>query len=302
VASEVGDSPGEAETAMSLRATGDEPSSAEALAASCNPALPFNPPFALPVLNTLAVEYGPTLSSDELKIYFTSTRPGGPGGHDIYVATRGSTAAVFGDPAPLAGVNSAAAEWRPTLPADGLTIYFTFTSNGFNRIFRAFWSSATASFGAPAPVTALNSTPSTSNNYAPYVLPDHRAIYFISTRSSGGPQLYRAERTGDAFAPPVLVTVENLPGRVVNHPVVSADEKTLVFPSSDPGGNGDLDMWIATRSSITENFKSPTLLRELNTALHDQPGWLSPDGCTLYFSRMIDLDNTDIYVAHRPAR
>jgi len=290
VAGGVGDSP----------STEDEAVIARAKPPRCNLARPFDPPFALAGLNTTAWEFVPALSSDELTIYFASTRPGGPGATDIYVATRASTAVTFGIPMLLAGVNSPDSESRPTLPADGLTIYVTSTSGGVSRIARATRPSTSASFGALVPVAALNSTPSTSSNFGAYVLPDHRAIYFVSTRS-GGPQLYRAARTGDTFAPPVVVTVENFPGAVVNHPVVSADEKTLLFPSLLPGGKGDLDIWVATRSSTAENFKAPTLVTELNTPAQDQPGWLSPDGCTLYFSRMVGPDNVDLYVAHRPA-
>ena len=66
----------------------------------------------------------PTLSQDELTIYFSSDRPGGFGGKDIWVAFRESTGKPFGRPYNLGPViNTPGDEMFPYLRADTI-LYF----------------------------------------------------------------------------------------------------------------------------------------------------------------------------------
>ncbi len=66
----------------------------------------------------------PTLSKDEMVIYFSSNRPGGMGGKDIWVAFRESTSQPFGRPYNLGPViNTPGDEMFPFLRADTL-LYF----------------------------------------------------------------------------------------------------------------------------------------------------------------------------------
>ena len=264
--------------------------------ARCDPSRPFDTPVALSTLNTPQNDHIPFLSNDELTVYFASERPGGSGGFDIYVATRSSPTAAFNPPALLNGVNSADTESRPVLTADGLALYAE-VKRGMNpyHIERATRSSTNASFGALSPVGELNST---SNDVAPSVLPDHSAIYFVSGRA--GNEIYRAERTGNAFEPPALVSGTSIQSPdTEDYPAVSADELTLYFATNRPGGAGGTDIWVATRPSVVQGFSAPEPLAEINTTGEEWPGWISPDGCAFYFARTGSAGQ-DIYVAHRP--
>ena len=49
-------------------------------------------------INTTFDEQGPTLSSDELSLYFGSDRPGGIGGFDIWVSRRSCRDCAWGTP------------------------------------------------------------------------------------------------------------------------------------------------------------------------------------------------------------
>lgn len=70
----------------------------------------------------------PTLSRDQLTMYFSSDMPNGYGDYDLWVATRKSVDDDFGTPVNLGGtVNSAGREVFPTLRNDS-TLYFS--SNG----------------------------------------------------------------------------------------------------------------------------------------------------------------------------
>ena len=47
------------------------------------------------------------------------------------------------------------------------------------------------------------------------------------------------------------------------HPAVTSDELTIYFSSNRPGGEGDYDIWKATRNNINEPFGNVTNLGKL---------------------------------------
>ncbi|MEX2235124.1 MAG: OmpA family protein, partial [Cyclobacteriaceae bacterium] len=68
------------------------------------------------------------VSADEKRLYFSSNRPGGKGGFDIYVSEMGSNG-QWGRPANLGStINTRLDEDSPFLHSDGVTLYFS--SNG----------------------------------------------------------------------------------------------------------------------------------------------------------------------------
>ncbi|MGE5186348.1 MAG: hypothetical protein ACM31C_30040 [Acidobacteriota bacterium] len=95
----------------------------------------FAAPVARVELNSSVDEYGPTLSSDGLEIFFASVRTGGLGGFDVYTARRGSVDDPFGPPQLVREVSSAMDDVGTRLSADGTTLYLdydTLTSGGAN--------------------------------------------------------------------------------------------------------------------------------------------------------------------------
>ncbi|MBI4324138.1 MAG: PD40 domain-containing protein, partial [Chloroflexi bacterium] len=81
--------------------------------------------------------FTPHLSPDGLMLLFGSTRPGGKGNEDIWVATRASRAEPFGAPVNFddffAGsqVNSAYGEVAPSLSGDGLALFVSEADSGW---------------------------------------------------------------------------------------------------------------------------------------------------------------------------
>lgn len=68
------------------------------------------------------------------------------------------------------------------------------------------------------------------------------------------------------------------------HPAISSDELTLYFSSDRPGGEGDYDLWKATRSSIDEPFGNVTNLgKQINTEGKEEFPTLRSD-TRLYYS------------------
>ena len=76
-------------------------------------------------VNTPSNEWGPSISSDGLTLYFGSQRPGGPGDFDMYVGTRDAVDQPFGNVRILERVNTGVQEAHPSISSDGLTLYFS---------------------------------------------------------------------------------------------------------------------------------------------------------------------------------
>jgi WD40-like Beta Propeller Repeat len=258
----------------------------DASAAGCEPEGEFSPPVLLESLSSGAADYGARLTSDELTLFFASTRTGDP---RVYVATRVSISEDFSQPQEL--LLSSGVIW-PATTGDGLTLYAQGSMDGTlgeDDIWRATRPSVDEPFGPLENVAAVNSTSDDSN---PYVLSDGDALYFMSRRA-GSTDIYRARREGDDFAAPVLV----LEGAV--GPVVSSDELRIFMAMGNPQG-----IWTATRDAPDAPFGKPEPMDELNSDAVDRPAWISEDGCRLYFASTRlggpgKKDDFDLYFSER---
>jgi hypothetical protein len=81
---------------------------------------------------------------------------------------------------------------------------------------------------------------------------------------------------------------------------VSRDGLTIYFASSRGLKRGSR-IWVARRAKDVEPFGSPEPIAELEPASDDAPTWLSPDGCTLWFTstRAGGLGGRDVWSATR---
>lgn len=269
----------------------------------CDPQKPFGTPVALTELNSNMDDVAPYLSPDELTVTFASSRSGGIGQTDAYIATRTSPTGAFGTPAAVPGVNTTTYENRPMMTSDGLRMYFETNLTG--QV--ADWNNAvatrgatSASFGAWAAIPQINSATTDS---APYVLPDDSAIYFMSTRgTSGAQELWRSSHQGGNWTTPTLVAGTNLNDASFDYPFLTPDELVLYFSSSRAGGAGGRDIWMATRASTAAGFGDPVNIAALNTAGPESSGWVSADNCVIYFVRNIGVaaSNWQIMRAQKP--
>jgi WD40-like Beta Propeller Repeat len=91
---------------------------------------PWTAPSVLVSVNSSVDDECPWIDAKGDLILFSSDRPGGLAGHDIWYAARGGALAGFSTPALLPGVNSTAADGDPWLSADRKTIYFQSDRSG----------------------------------------------------------------------------------------------------------------------------------------------------------------------------
>lgn len=86
-------------------------------------------------LNTESNEWDPFIAPDESYLIFCSTKPGGLGRDDIYIAFRGADGR-WGPAKNMGGeVNSPGSENRPYVTRDGRYFFFTSTRNGSRDTF-----------------------------------------------------------------------------------------------------------------------------------------------------------------------
>jgi hypothetical protein len=86
---------------------------------------------SIPELNSSSNEIRPSIRQDGLEIFFDSSRAGGVGGDDLWVATRDTVFAPWSTPVNLgATVNTSAGDNQPWLSADRETLIFRSTRPG----------------------------------------------------------------------------------------------------------------------------------------------------------------------------
>ena len=89
----------------------------------------------------------PTLTADELIIFFASPDIPGEGGYDLWMASRPDRNSPFDEVTNLTEINTSDNEGCPSVSPDGLTLLFHSDRNGSYQIFRATRQSLTEPFG-----------------------------------------------------------------------------------------------------------------------------------------------------------
>ncbi|HVV48432.1 MAG TPA: hypothetical protein VHO06_02130, partial [Polyangia bacterium] len=169
------------------------------------------------------------------------------------------------------------------------------------RIVAATRNGVTGGFAPPAEVAGLASG---AGDVSPWLAAGGAQIYFGSARAGGlgGDDLYVADLTAAGAGDAADLTAVNSAADDAS-PVLSRDGLTLYFASkrADPAARGNDDIWIARRPAASAAFGPPAAVAELNSAAADGPRWLSPDGCTLYFTsdRSGGQGGYDLYTATR---
>lgn len=268
------------------------------------------------VINSSASEQHPAISRDGLSLYFSSTRPGGLGGLDIYVSRRAGLEDPWGTPVNLGpNINTAGNDLAPAFSPDGHLLYFhsfgrggcggadLFVSRRHDKGDDLGWEPA-ENLGCVVNSSFDDAGPTIFEDDATGVT----TLFFTSTRP-GGPgdfDIYRSTRVGDEgeFGPATLVTELSGPFRDTRT-AISRDGLEL-FMSSDvngrPGGIGGQDLWVSTRAAITDLWSTPANLGPgVNTTAFDGAPALSWDGTALYFfsARPGGSGGNDLYVTTR---
>jgi WD40-like Beta Propeller Repeat len=202
-----------------------------------------------PTINTPFNEGAPVLSIDGHRMYFSSNRPGGFGGNDIYVSRRHDKRDDFGWQAPVnigGNVNTSANEASPAI--------FDDDEAGVRMLY--FDSNRPGGLGP-----------------------------FGEDGANNGNDIYSSMLLSDeTFAPPQLVA-ELSTVFLDRQPTIRRDGLEIFFASNRPVDGSALDLWMSTRATPWDPWGTPVKLPpHINRAgAVDAGPALSFDGTTLYF-------------------
>src|SRR3989454_6253269 len=142
------------------------------------------------VVNSPFDDAGPTIFEDETTgittLYFTSTRPGGPGDFDIYASTRVGDEGAFGPAVLVPELSSPFRDTRTTIRRDGLEMIISSGRPGGVGS-EDLWVSTRSSTLDPwgAPVNLGPVVNSAAFDGAPALSFDGTTLYFFSERAGG---------------------------------------------------------------------------------------------------------------------
>ena len=268
------------------------------------------------VINSASNEQGPTLSKDRLSLYFSSNRPDGAGGFDIFVSQRSSVDEPWGAPVNLGvGVNSSADDTASNLSRDGHWLFFMSRrpgslANAMGVVGFDIWVSYREhvhdDFDWQPPVHLDPPVNSGSFDQSPFLFDNDEAgvlqLFFTRSILATGNDLFVATLQGDGtFGVPVPVAELN---STVSDAGTSVrfDGLEVFFLSRRAGGLGNSDLWTATRNHPLDPWSSPVNLGAVvNSSALDFDPHIDSSREALYFTsdRTGGLGGQDLYVTTR---
>ncbi len=229
-------------------------------------------------------DWGPHISADDRALYLFSNRTGSLGGSlDLWVATRSSPSAMFGAPVQVPNVNSSGTDRSPWVSRDGLTLGFGSQRSGGMGMHDLYWSTrgdTSQDFGPPISIPNVNTA---ADEFHSVLSANGLRLYITSTRD-GDLDLYVAERATPVsdFGMPVELPELNSP-QTERHSAITEDELEVFIDSNRTGSQG-VDIYRATRPSLTTPFSTPVLVPELSSPMDEIAPSLSRDGSTIYYA------------------
>jgi outer membrane protein OmpA-like peptidoglycan-associated protein len=201
-------------------------------------------------------------------------------------------------------INTKFGEYFPSLTADGESLVFTRRDRGYDENFYISTRSGEV-WQTPKPLNDINTN---DNEGAQAISPDGTWLVFTGCNrrgdgSQGSCDLYWSQLRSTGWTKPVpFSAVINSPDWDAQ-PTISADNRSIIFASSRPGGRGDIDLWQASRQENGKWGKPVNLGLNINTPGKDHMPFLHPDGQTLYFASdsLPGMGGNDIFFARKEA-
>lgn len=261
-------------------------------------------------VNSSSGDSAPRISADGLSLYFSSDRPGGYGGWDIWVSVRATTQDEWSTPENLGpAVNSSANELLGSISSDELQLYFMDWDGdrpgGYGKADIWVTSRSTTSEPWGSPVNLGPTVNSTSWDAQPNISADGLVLFFSTDRSGGYGKwdIWVTMRTtiSDAWGPPV-----NL-GPIVNSssedeiPSISSNGSTLYFSSNRPGGAGKYDLWQVSILPVVDfnadgSINTDDLLILIGYWGQNEP--LCDIGPTPYGDGIVDIKDLEVFMSY----
>ncbi|MDT8302046.1 MAG: protease inhibitor I42 family protein [Sedimentisphaerales bacterium] len=214
---------------------------------------------------------------------------------------------IFGEPTNLGPtINSSVEDGGPCISSSGLELYFySFLEGWANPTMRVATRETTED---PWGETLVFEAPLKSLT-APSLSADGLSLYFDSDQpgGSGGTDICVSTRksVSDPWGAPVNLGPSVNSSALDMAASVSADGLELYFGSLRPGGSGDWDIYVTTRTNPSEPWSTAVNLGPaVNSVAYDGHPCISPDGLSLFITstRSGGYGDWDIWMTRRVTR
>jgi hypothetical protein len=242
---------------------------------------PWSAPTKIPGASSAADEDDATLSSARLEIYFKRNDSDSA---NLYVMTRATQSDPFGSPVALTVLNSTVDEESPRLSQDDLTLYFG--RNG--DIYKSTRAAVGSPWGAASTVAALN-----TGAYEKWAAVCSNGYAMVSRAVTGeGQNLFEGTITTGA-----TTAVTQLNSTSAEQGTLLSNDCLRVYFQSNR--DGQFNIYIATRLTMTAAWSNPTALPDFNTATYsEEDPWIAPDQRTFVYTNN-SSGNKDVYISTR---
>jgi hypothetical protein len=239
---------------------------------------------------TTSEEADPSVSTDELELFFDSNRTGGQA-RAIWRAERPTRADPFTVVGLVAAVDSASDDTDAEISPDGRTLYFRSNRSGSNSIYVATRASLTDPFVLDGLLPFTDSASTVRSG--PAVTGDDLTMFF--TRNDLQVAMASRPDVSSTFAFERELAEVNVPSSDGN-PTITADGLELFF---DSYRTGPAAIFTASRASTADAFSAPQELPELvgSGSAAGTPE-ISSDGRTLYYFVSVG-GQLDLYTSTR---
>ncbi|MCA9050777.1 MAG: PD40 domain-containing protein, partial [Planctomycetaceae bacterium] len=269
-----------------------------------------------PDINTEWKDDEPTLTADGLTMIFSSycqPRKNGRGDRDLWITQRSDLSAPWGPVRNLSpNINSPMKETHPSISGDGRTLVFASNRRsgfGGTDLWVSFRESVDDDWSEPQNLGGVVN--SEFEDSAPELAANQLTLFFASNRPGGfgDDDLFFCRRPTkeSAWELPQLLPRPINSELSDGEPALSADQCVLIFTSDRPGGYGDKDLWLTTRSDATAPWSPPANLgSQINSASREGHAAISADGSFLIFasgrravSGPTNPSDADLFVSRR---
>lgn len=233
-------------------------------------------------------DHDPTVTDDQLSLYFGSTRSGSLGGDDVWVATRNSRTEPFGVAVRVDSIVTGFDE-GPFFTRDGLTGVLTQERSGVSsELRRATRSALDQPFTLDdAPFVNINGA---NQEFDAYVSTDELRLYYSDTGILQ--QAVRASTSAPWSAGTPLPGLHTTGEFDVS---LSPDELVIVFAREDALFRRAV--MVAFRPSRDSDFSAPVSIPGLSSpSIQQYDPFVAPDGCAIYYATEQPIDFA-LYVA-----
>ncbi len=259
---------------------------------------PFGPPTRHEMLGGIRNDKHPTLTADQLEIYFDTTRSCSTC-YEIYSSTRASLTSLWNPPAVVASLTTGNTNFTPEVSPDGLTLWYASERDspaGGGDIWVATRSARTEPWGPPIRETSLSTA---GYDSAPSLGADGLTMTLVSDGDGGqAADIFIATRasTTSPWSKPVPLPELNTATHDSAGPILDGGRQIFFDRETT---SGQYDIYLAVRETATTPFGAAVLVGNVNTdTTRDIDAWLSADMRTIFFAsdRTGDLE---IYEANR---